>query len=103
MLIKGISRNRDLDPFAAPGDDREDRRFGVSHPHIVLELGHVLFGGPFLGERPRQHEFGLEHRSGLRHDAVEGRTHPADHGMADAALDIPEGLAGIALEPVPVE
>ncbi len=78
-------------------------RLRVRNPHIVLQLGHVLFDGSLFRERPRQHEFGLEHRPGLRHNPVEGRTHPADHGMADSALDIPECLSGIALEPVPIQ
>src|SRR6266568_5437628 len=62
MLVEGIGRERDLDPFAAPGNDRERRELGVCNPHVVLDLGHVLFGRRLFGERPGKHEFGLEHR-----------------------------------------
>ena len=64
VLVERIGSDRDLDPFAAAGDDREHRRPGVHHPHVVLELCHVLLGRPFLRERPRQHELGLEDRPG---------------------------------------
>jgi hypothetical protein len=37
--------------------------FGVRHPHVVLELGHVLLGRELLRERPRQHELGLVDRA----------------------------------------
>jgi hypothetical protein len=69
----------------------------------VLKLGHVLFGRGRFGEGPRQHEFGLEDCSGCLNDPVEGRAHPPDHRMANSALNILEGLAGVALEPVSVE
>jgi hypothetical protein len=29
---------------------------GIRHPHVVLELRHVLFRRCFFGKRPRQHE-----------------------------------------------
>src|SRR6266536_911328 len=103
VLIERVGRDGDLDPLAASRDDRKYRELHVADPHIVLKLGHVLFGRRLLGKGPRQHEFGLEHGSGLRNDAVEGRPHPPDHWMTNAALDILEGLAGIALEPMPIE
>jgi hypothetical protein len=52
VLVEGIGRDGDLHPFAAAGDDREHRRFGVYHPHIVLELWHVFFGRRFFRKRP---------------------------------------------------
>src|SRR6266536_23291 len=103
VLVERIGRDGDLNPFPTPGDDGEHGHLDVRDPHVVLELGHVLFGGPFLRKRPRQHELGLEDRSSFRHDPVEGRPHPADHRMAHSALDVPEGLSGVALEPVPIE
>ena len=48
MLVERISRNGKFDPLAAPGDDRERRRPGVGHPHVMLELGDVLFARPPL-------------------------------------------------------
>ena len=75
----------------------------MGDPHVVLELGHVLFGGGLLGERPGQHELGLEHGLGALHDAVEGRRHPGDGRMLDAALDVRDPPAGIALVPGAVE
>ena len=55
------------------------------------------------GEGPRQHEFGLEHRTGGFDHAVDGGRHIADDGMLDPALDVGEHLAGVAFEPVAVE
>ena len=88
MLVEAIGRNGELDPFAAAGDDREDRRLGIGDPHIVLQLGHMLFGRPLFGERPRQHEFRLKNRPGSLDHAVQGRGHPAQYGMPHAALDL---------------
>ena len=56
------------DPFAPASDDREHRGTQVGDPHVVLELRHVLFGGGFFGEGPRQHELGLEHRLRVFHE-----------------------------------
>ena len=50
-----------------------------------------------------QHEFRLEHRAIALHDAVERGSHPADHRVADPALDVFDGLAGCALVPAPIE
>jgi hypothetical protein len=58
---------------------------------------------PLFGKGPQQHEFGLEHRSGLRNDAVEGRRHPSDDRVANSALHVFEDLTGIAREPVPIQ
>src|SRR5437899_8068503 len=41
----------------------------MGDPHVVLELGHILFAGRFLGKRPGQHEFGFEYGSGFLYDA----------------------------------
>ena len=74
-----------------------------SDPHVVLQLGHVLFGRRFLRERPGQHELGLEHRAGALDHAVEGRRHPALDRVKHLPLHLGDDLAGIALVPVPVE
>ena len=58
---------------------------GIGHPHVVLQLRHVLFGRRLLGERPGQHELGLEHRPGPLDHAVEGGRHPADRQGAEPA------------------
>jgi len=60
MLIERVGRNRHFDPFAPTGDDGEYRGAGLDYPHVVLKLGHMLLRGPFLRERPRQHELGFE-------------------------------------------
>src|SRR6516164_3593718 len=52
--IKWVHGNRDLHPFAPASDDREHRATQVGDPHVVLDLGHVLFGRGFFGEGPRQ-------------------------------------------------
>jgi hypothetical protein len=63
----------------------------------------MLFRCSFLGKRPGQHEFGLEYGAcGLDH-AVERGRHPPDDGMLHAALDVRHDLAGVALEPMPIE
>jgi len=46
-----------------PVDDGQHRCPQMGDPHVVLKPGHVLFGSGLLGERPGQHEFGLEHAS----------------------------------------
>ena len=63
----------------------------------------MLFRRRLFRERPRQHEFGFEHRAIALDDAVQRRSHPADHRVADPALDIFDDLPGCALVPVPVE
>ena len=101
--IERVHGDRDLHPLAAAGDDRQHRAPQMGDPHVVLELGHVLFGGRLLRERPGQHELGLEHRLGALHDAVEGCRHPGNGRMLDAALDVVDPPAGIALVPGAVE
>ena len=56
-----------------------------------------------LGERPGQHELGLE--DGLRplHDPVEGGRHPRNGRMPDPALNVPDRPSGVALVPGAVE
>ena len=75
----------------------------LGDPHIVLQLRHIFFGRAFLGEGPRQHEFGFENRSGGFNHAVEGGRHPTHDRMLDPALNRGEDLAGVAFEPVAVE
>ena len=62
-----------------------------------------FFGRPLFGERPRQHEFPFENRSGGLNHAVQGGRQVADHWVLDPPLDLGHYLAGIALEPVPIE
>ena len=51
VLVKRISMGGDLDPFAAAGDYGEDSVPGRHHPHIVLQLRHVLRGRHLFRER----------------------------------------------------
>src|SRR2546430_9554480 len=60
VLIERIGWYLDLDPLAAAGDNREHRGRSVGDPHVMLELGHVLFRRRLLRERPGQHEFGFD-------------------------------------------
>ena len=73
---RGTRHGGDLDPFAAAGNHRKDSASRCNHPHIMLQLRHVFLGGRLLGERPRQHELGLEDRPGGCHPAVKGGRHP---------------------------
>ena len=75
----------------------------MGHPHVVLELGHVLFGRDFFGERPGQHELGFEYRFRALDDPVEGRRHPGNGRMLDPPLDVCDAVAGIAFVPGAVE
>jgi len=52
VLVERVAVDRDLDPLAAACDDRKNRGAGVGDPHVVLQLGHVLFGRRFLREIP---------------------------------------------------
>src|SRR5262245_40582365 len=103
MLVEGIGRDLDLDPFAATGDDREYRGGGVGDPHVVLDLGHMLLSGRLLRERPGKHEFRLKDRTRPLHDAVQRGGHPADHGMPNPGLDVLDDLSGRFLVPASVE
>ena len=50
--------------------------------HILCWSWAMCFSAAaFFGERPGQHELGLEHRPAALDDAVQGRRHPADHRM----------------------
>ena len=71
VLVERIGSDTDLHPFAATGDDGERRYPRIGHPHVVLELRHVLFGCRCLRERPWQHELGLEHGSCVLDNAVQ--------------------------------
>ena len=103
VLVERVGGDGHLDPFAPAGDDRERRRSGVGHPHVVLQLGHVLLGRRFFGERPGQHELGLEHRVGVLDHAVEGCGHPAIDRVLNPALDVGDDPPRVALVPGPVE
>jgi hypothetical protein len=55
------------------------------------------------GERPRQHEFGLENRPGSFNPAVKRRGHPPQNRMAYLALNVRKYLAGIRFVPASVQ
>ena len=69
----------------------------------MLYLGHVFFGCPFFGERPRQHEFRFENRPTVFNHPIQRGGHPAHDRMLHPALDRGEDLPGIAFELVAVE
>src|SRR6516165_8521489 len=62
-----------------------------------------LFGGRFLGKGPWQHELGFKYGGGLLDNAVEGRDHPKNGGMPDAALDVADAVARVTLVPGAIE
>jgi hypothetical protein len=103
VLVERIGMGLDLDPFAAPGNDREHGGARGHHPHIVLQLWCVFFHRRFLGEIPRQHELGLEHRLTALDAAIKSSRHPPQHRMAHSPLDVSNRLAGIGLIPAPIE
>src|SRR5262249_24791082 len=61
----------------------------------MLDLGHVLFGGGLLGERPGQHEFCFKHRFSPIDDPDERRGHPGNGRVRDVTLDVSNASAGI--------
>ena len=60
-------------------------------------------GSQFLGERPGQHELGLENGAGALDPAVERGRHPAVHGMKNLALHLGDDLAGVPFVPGPIQ
>ncbi len=56
-----------------------------------------------LRERPWQHELGLVHRPGPRHQAVEGGRHEGDDRVLDPRLHRRDRPPGGAFVPGPVE
>ena len=103
VLVERIGVGLDLDPFAAAGNDREDRRSCRHDPHIVLQLRHIFLRRRFLRERPGQHELGFEHGLAALHAAIEGGPHPAQDWMPDLPLHVGNDLPGVGLIPAPVE
>jgi hypothetical protein len=69
----------------------------------VLKLGHVLFGSGLLGERPRQHELGLEHGFGVLYNPVEGCRHPRNCRVLAEALYVADAPTRVALVPGSIE
>jgi hypothetical protein len=88
---------------AAAGDNGKRRRSGVGHPHVVLELGHVPLGRRLLGERPRQHELGLEHGVEGVDEPVQRRRQISVDRMLDPALNVGYGTLRVPFVPVPVQ
>jgi hypothetical protein len=95
--------NRDLDPLSTARDDRENRASAVGHPHVVLQLGHVLFGGCFLREIPGQHELCFEHGSCLPDPAIQSCAHPFVNRMPNPPLHVLDRIAAVAFVPGPVQ
>ncbi len=50
VLIERISVGLDLDPFSPTGNNRKHCGPCSNHPHVVLELRHVLFAGGLFRE-----------------------------------------------------
>jgi hypothetical protein len=63
----------------------------------------MFFGRRLLRERPGQHELGLEYAAPEIHPAVQRGGHPSMDGVKDPPLHVFDGIAGVALEPAPVE
>jgi hypothetical protein len=63
----------------------------------------MLFDGRLFREGPRQHELGFEDGVGAIDDPIHRGRHPPDDGMMEAALDVSDALAGVALVPGPIE
>ena len=103
MLVERIRMGRDLDPLATASDHREHRAPRRNHPHIVLQLRHVLLDRRLFRELPRQHEFGLEYGAAALHPSIEGSPHPVQYRMPDMALNIGKDLPGIRFVPAPVQ
>ena len=103
MLVKGIRRDLDSNPLAAPGNHRKHRRSSRDNPKVMLQLWRILFDCRFFRERPRQHELGLENGAGGFHPAIERRSHPVQGGVTDLPLNVDDELAGIGFVPTPIK
>jgi hypothetical protein len=103
MLIKRIGRYLNLDPLASAGNYREYRSSRSDNPKVMLQLWRILFDCRFFGERPWQHELGLENGLASLHPSIEGSGHPGQHRMADLPLNVRDHLASIGLKPQPIE
>jgi hypothetical protein len=88
---------------SAASDDRQRGGAGVGHPHVVLELGHVLLGRSLFRERPREHELGLEHGVEVVDEPIEGGGQEATNWVLNPALDIADRASGVPLIPRPVQ
>jgi hypothetical protein len=103
MLVERVGGNGHLDPFAPAGDDRQRRRPGVGHPHVVLELGHVLLDRGLFRERPGQHELGLEHGVDGVNEPVQRRGQISMYRVLGPSLDIGDRSPSVAFVPAPVQ
>jgi hypothetical protein len=75
----------------------------AGHPHVVLQLGHVLLGCRLFRERPWQHELGFEHGVAGIHEPVEGSRQIPVHRMLNPALNVGDDAPRVALIPSPVD
>lgn len=80
----------------------QHRGFGVTNPHIALQLRHVFFGGRLLGERPRQHQFASKDRASWINATIEGSGHPFMDRM-DPSLDVSNGAGRLSFEPSSIQ
>jgi hypothetical protein len=63
----------------------------------------MYFSAANSSENDHQHELGLVDRPGPRHDAIEGGRHKPDDRVLDPALDVLDGISGIAFVPLAIE
>ncbi len=63
----------------------------------------MFFGRGFFLECPREHELGLENRTGWFYDPVQRGRHPFVVGMAYPLLNVLDRLTGLALIPGSVQ
>ncbi len=103
VLIERIGGYRDLDPFAAAGDDREHRQLGIGDPHVVLQLGHVFFGRP--SSENDHGSMNLASNTAPVASTMPSRVAAIQRttGCFTRRWTRGEDLAGVALEPVAIE
>ena len=63
----------------------------------------MLFGSRLFGERPRQHELGLEYGVEIVDEPVQGRRQVPMDRVPNPALNVRYGPPSIALVPSPVQ
>src|SRR3954464_10459487 len=103
MLVERVGVNLDLDPLSTAGNYRQHRRSRRDHPHVVLELRHVLLGRRLFRESPGQHEFGFKYCARLFDDPIQGSGHPSVDGMSYVLLDVVDRHPAVALIPSAVQ
>ena len=104
VLVERISRDGDLDPFAAARDDREHRGRGVRHPHVVLKLRQCIFAAAASSENDHG-SMNLDSKTAPVPSTIPSSVAAINRttGWFTRRWTVLDRLPGISLVPVPIE